>query len=91
MVTVEGRPMAIFNLNGEFYATDDNCPHEGGSLSDGFIEGENVTCPWHGATFHVVSGQTLDPPAGEKIGPPVDRGIVRYAVRVVGADVEVEL
>lgn len=91
LARVEGGAIAIFNFNGEFYATDDNCPHEGGPLSDGFIEGENVTCPWHGATFHVVSGKTLEPPAGEKMGPPADRGLVRYAVRVVGADIEVEL
>lgn len=91
MVKVEGKPIAIFNLDGKFYATDDACPHEGGPLSDGLIEGENVTCPWHGATFHIVSGKTLEPPAGEKMGPPVDRGIVPYAVRLVGAVVEVEL
>lgn len=91
MVKVEGKPIAIFNLDGKFYATDDTCPHEGGPLSSGFIEGENVTCPWHGATFHVVSGKTLEPPAGERMGPPVDRGIVRYAVRLIGPDVEVEV
>ncbi|MEE8074634.1 MAG: Rieske 2Fe-2S domain-containing protein, partial [Candidatus Binatia bacterium] len=50
MVKVEGKPIAIFNINGKFYATDETCPHEGGPLSDGSIEGENVSCPWHGAT-----------------------------------------
>jgi len=91
MVRVEGRPIALFNLNGEFHATDDTCPHEGGPLSEGFIEGENVTCPWHGATFHIMSGKTREPPAGEKMGPPVDRGITCYPVRVVGAEVEIEI
>ncbi len=91
LVKVNGKPIAIFNLNGNFYATDDTCPHEGGPLSSGVIEGENVTCPWHGATFHIVSGKALEPPAGERMGPPVDRGIVRYAVRVIGPDVEVEV
>lgn len=91
MIRVEGRPIAIFNLNGDFYATDDNCPHEGGPLSEGFIDGENVTCPWHGATFDILSGKTLEPPAGEKMGPPVDRGVACYRVRIVGARVEIEI
>ncbi|MBI2989283.1 MAG: Rieske 2Fe-2S domain-containing protein, partial [Deltaproteobacteria bacterium] len=66
LVKVEGKPIAIFNLDRKFYATHDTCPHEGGPLSSGVIEGENVTCPWHGATFHIKSGKTLEPPAGEK-------------------------
>lgn len=90
-VKVEGKPIAIFNLNGDFYATDDTCPHEGGSLSDGFIEREQVTCPVHGATFHIKSGKTLEPPAGEKMGPPVDRGLTCYPVRIMGAELEIEI
>ncbi len=91
MVKVEGKPIAIFNINGKFYATDDTCPHEGGPLSSGFIEGENVSCPWHGATFHIMSGKTLEPPAGEKMGPPVDKGVACYPVRTVGAELEIEI
>jgi len=91
LVKVEGKPIAIFNLNGGLYATDETCPHEGGPLSDGSIEGENVSCPWHGATFHIKSGRTLEPPAGEKMGPPVDKGIACYPVRIVGAEVEIEI
>ncbi len=90
MVNVEGKPVAIFNLNGNFYATDDTCPHEGGSLSDGSIEGENVVCPWHGVTFHIQSGRTLEPPAGEKMDPPVDKGVSCHGLRVVGSDVEID-
>ncbi len=91
MVKVEGKPIAIFNINGKFYATDETCPHEGGPLSSGFIEGENVSCPWHGATFHIMSGRTLEPPAGEKMGPPVDKGIACYPVRIVGTEVKIEI
>lgn len=90
-INVKGYEIAAFNLNGRFYATQDICPHEGGPLSAGFIEGETVTCPWHGATFHIVSGETLEPPAGEKMGPPVDKGITCYRVRATGADLEVEV
>ncbi len=91
MVKVEGKPIAIFNINGKFYATDDTCPHEGGPLSSGFIEGENVSCPWHGATFHIKSGKTLEPPAGEKMGPPVDKGVACYPVWIVGTEVKMEI
>ena len=91
MVRIEGRPIAIFNLDGDFYATDDNCAHEGGPLSDGFIEGKTVTCPWHGATFHILSGKTLEPPAGEKMSPPVDRGIACYRARITGEELEIEI
>jgi len=91
MVKVKGKPIAVFNLNGRFYATDDTCPHEGGPLSSGFIEGETITCPWHGATFHIISGKTLEPPAGEKLVPPVDKGVSCYPVRVVNAELEIEI
>lgn len=90
-VKVESQEIAVFNLNGQFYATQDTCPHEGGPLSSGFIEGENVICPWHGATFDIVTGKILEPPAGEKMGPPADKGLTCYAVRVVGADLEIEI
>jgi len=75
MVQVEGKTIALFILSGNFYATDDTCPHEGGPLSSGSIEGDNVSCPCHGATFHIKSGRTLEPPVGEKMGPPVDKGV----------------
>lgn len=91
MVKFEDKPIAVFNLNGRFFATDDTCPHEGGPLSDGMIEGENVTCPWHGANFHIITGKTLEPPAGEKMGPPVDKGVTCYPVRIVGQDIEIEV
>jgi len=90
-IKVEDKLITIFNLNGNFYATDDTCPHEGGPLSCGSIEGENVSCPCHGATFHIKSGRTLEPPAGEKMGPPVDKGVACYPVQIVRAEVEIEI
>lgn len=90
-VKLENRELAVFNLNGRFYAAQGSCPHEGAPLSSGCLEGENIICSWHGAAFHVPSGKTLEPPAGEKMGPPVDRGLICYAVRVVGPDLEIEI
>ncbi len=82
-VEVEGKRLAVFNLNGDFYAIDDACTHRGGSLSGGSIEGEEVTCPSHGARFNIKSGEASAPPASQ--------GLTRYAVRLTGEDIEVEL
>jgi nitrite reductase/ring-hydroxylating ferredoxin subunit len=54
--------LAIFNLGGEFYATDDTCTHGFASLSAGVIDGDIVECPWHGGTFNIRSGAPVDPP-----------------------------
>ena len=80
---VGGARIAIFNVDGTFYAIGDACSHVGGSLSEGSIEGTTVSCPWHGATFDVCTGKHLTPPA------PAD--VPCYKVRVEGGDVEVEI
>jgi nitrite reductase (NADH) small subunit/3-phenylpropionate/trans-cinnamate dioxygenase ferredoxin subunit len=58
-VELSGRKLAIFNVDGKFHAIDDVCPHRGGPLGEGFLEGKNVTCPWHAWEFDVTSGQCL--------------------------------
>lgn len=83
MVEVNGKKIALFNLEGSFYAIDDTCTHRGGPLSEGEIEGEQVTCPLHGATYNIKSGEVL--------GPPAPKGVARYNVRVAGTDIEVEV
>lgn len=90
-IKLESAELVVFNIDGRFYVAKDSCPHEGAPLSAGCLEGENISCAWHGATFHVPSGKTLEPPAGEKMGPPVDRGLIRYRVRLSGEDLEVEI
>src|SRR5207237_8776743 len=81
-VEVAGKKLALFNVEGNFYAIDDTCTHRGGPLSEGEVSGE-VTCPWHGAISSIKTGAVL--------GPPAPRGVARYAVRVQGSDVEVEV
>jgi nitrite reductase (NADH) small subunit len=54
---VEGRVVALFNVEGVVYALDGVCPHQGGPLGKGALEGTIVTCPWHGWQFDVTSGQ----------------------------------
>ena len=56
-----GKKIAIFNIEGTFYAIDDTCTHRGGPLSEGMVVGAEVTCPWHGAIFDVTSGGVLGP------------------------------
>lgn len=51
------RIVALFNVDGRFYALDGVCPHQGGPLGKGRLEGCIVTCPWHGWQFDVRSGQ----------------------------------
>jgi nitrite reductase/ring-hydroxylating ferredoxin subunit len=82
-VTVNGRTVALFNVNGTFYALDDTCPHAGGPLSEGDVEGEEVTCPWHAARFDLTTGKNLCPPARQ--------GVPAYPVQVVGDEVQIDV
>jgi nitrite reductase/ring-hydroxylating ferredoxin subunit len=82
-LTVNGRKVALFNINGSYYAIDDTCPHRGGPLSEGDVEGNEVTCPWHGACFDVTTGAHLSPPA--------QSDVAAYKVQVVGDEIQVEV
>ena len=82
-VQVKGQAIALFNIDGTFYAIDDTCTHQGGPLSEGEIEGTTVTCPWHGAQFDVTSGQVLSPPAPS--------GVKSYKVTIQGNEIKLEI
>jgi nitrite reductase/ring-hydroxylating ferredoxin subunit len=49
--------VALFNVGGTFYAIENSCPHQGGPLAEGWIEGPVVTCPWHAWCFDVRTGK----------------------------------
>ena len=55
-VAVDGRVIALFNVDGKYYALDGMCPHSGGPLGQGQLNGCIVTCPWHGWQFDVTTG-----------------------------------
>jgi NAD(P)H-dependent nitrite reductase small subunit len=55
-VVAGAREIALFNVAGTFYALDNTCPHQGGPLAEGWIEGARVTCPWHAWTFELADG-----------------------------------
>ena len=82
-VPLEEKILAVFNIEGKFYAMDDTCTHAGASLAEGAIAGGVVTCPWHGATFDIVTGAALSDPAYE--------GVKTYNVKVEGDEVFVEI
>jgi len=60
-------PVAIFRVDDQFYATDDTCTHAEASLSDGYIDGDVVECPFHSARFCIRTGQALSLPASEPL------------------------
>lgn len=67
VVEVDGTMVAVFNLAGKFYAIDDVCTHDGGTLSGGNVEGDEVVCPRHGARFRITTGEVTAPPAYEPV------------------------
>ncbi len=60
---VSGRRILVYNIGGEFYATDEQCTHRECSLEKGTLKGKEITCPCHGARFDVTTGAILNPPA----------------------------
>ena len=83
LVEAEGNQIALFNVDGTLYAINDVCSHAGGPLSEGALAGYIVTCPNHGSTFDVRTGQN--------IGPPARTPVASYKVVVQESDVFVEV
>jgi nitrite reductase/ring-hydroxylating ferredoxin subunit len=61
-VETEGLTLAVFNVGGEFYVTDDLCTHGPGSLSEGYIEDDVVECNFHNGQFNIRTGEVVSPP-----------------------------
>ena len=76
------REIALFNCDGKFYALDNTCPHQGGPLGEGELDGTVVTCPWHGWRFDVCQGVSPINPAAT---------VSKYEVKVEGDDVLVSV
>ena len=76
------RSVAIFNLEGEFFAIDNLCAHRGGPLGEGWVENGVVTCPWHGWDFDIKTGCST---GLDNVCQAV------YAVRINGDEGEVEV
>ncbi|PYN19469.1 MAG: non-heme iron oxygenase ferredoxin subunit [Candidatus Rokuibacteriota bacterium] len=63
VVETGGRALAVFNVEGTYYAIDNTCSHRGGPLGDGDLEGTVVVCPWHAWRWDVTSGANVNNPA----------------------------
>ncbi len=83
VVEAAGRTLALFNLNGTFYALDNKCTHVGGPLGEGDVAGNVVTCPWHGSKFDITTGAV--------VGPPARRPVAALRVSVKNNEVMVEM
>lgn len=80
VVLVAGRPVALFNVGGTFHAMDNACLHRGGPIGEGSLDGDVVTCPWHGWEYDVRTGVSVGNPAAK---------LRTYKVLVQGDDVKV--
>jgi 3-phenylpropionate/trans-cinnamate dioxygenase ferredoxin subunit len=67
LIEIDGRAIALFNVEGVFYAIDDVCTHDGGPLAEGRLDGCQIECPRHGARFDVRTGKPLCMPAIEPV------------------------
>jgi 3-phenylpropionate/trans-cinnamate dioxygenase ferredoxin subunit len=81
LTEVNDTEVAIFNTGGQYYAIEDVCTHDGGTLADGEVEGFEIECPRHGARFDLRTGEVTAPPANV--------GIRTFAVRVHNGRVQV--
>jgi nitrite reductase/ring-hydroxylating ferredoxin subunit len=61
-VAVAGEEVVVGNIGGKLYAITNKCTHRGGPLDEGELEGNTVTCPWHGGQFDMATGKVLSPP-----------------------------
>jgi nitrite reductase (NADH) small subunit len=77
-VEFEGRVYALFNIDGQISVIDGICPHQGGPLAEGCLEGTTVTCPWHGWQFDVRTGNS-------PLGPKLKQAV--FEVKIDGGDI----
>ena len=80
VIEAHGHTLALFNVDGAFYAVDNGCPHRGGPLGDGDLEGTFVACPWHGWRWDVTSGRNC--------WPGSDWRLRRVPLRIVGDEIQ---
>jgi nitrite reductase/ring-hydroxylating ferredoxin subunit len=82
MVAANGLEIALFNVNGTFHAIENTCSHRGGPLGEGMLDGDIVTCPWHGWRYDVKTGISV-------VMPSIS--VRSFEVKVEGEDVLVNI
>lgn len=81
LLEIDDVRVAVYNIEGEYFAIEDTCTHDGGELASGELEGDEIICPRHGARFCVKNGEALTAPAYEDVDT--------YPVRVENDQVQV--
>lgn len=77
----EGRQLALYNVDGEFYATENSCPHKGAPLAEGRLCDHVIECDWHGWQFDVRTGECLTVPEKvETYEVVVENGVVKIVI-----------
>src|SRR5579863_8852075 len=82
-IAVSDKQIALYDVEGEIFATDNVCSHAFAMLTDGWLDGNEIECPLHAGRFDVKTGKGL--------GPPIQCDIKSYRVRLVGDDIKEEL
>ena len=80
VVAMDDTQIVVFYLDGQYYAIEDVCTHDGGQLTGGTVEGDQIVCPRHGARFCLRTGAALSAPAYEPINTfpvRIENGIVQ--------------
>jgi nitrite reductase/ring-hydroxylating ferredoxin subunit len=88
-VTADDIQILIVNVDGKFYAVDSLCTHYGGDLSEGKLEGKILTCPIHGAKFH-VDGKVVSPPT-EPLDRPEIENLPTYPLIVKNQEIFIKI
>lgn len=81
-VNVKGNDIALYNVAGKIYATDNTCLHQGGPLGEGVLEGEIISCPWHMWEYNVCTG--------EKVGDCSVK-VTTFPIEIDGTDIKVAI
>jgi nitrite reductase (NADH) small subunit len=79
---LDGKTVAVANVDGKFSVINNVCLHRGGPLGEGELNGQIVTCPWHGWQYDVATGKLVTNPAV---------GVETYPVEVRGDDIFVDI
>ena len=82
LVDLDGEEIVIANIKGEHFAFSNICPHAGGPLAEGELEGDIVICPWHFTPFNVRTGEAQE-------GGETDDPVATYEVRLEGRDIQI--
>ncbi len=82
VVEAKKKTIALYNVEGKYYATDNTCLHRNGPLGEGELDGNIITCPWHGWQYNVMTGEnTFDP----------NMKVETFQVKIEGQNVQVKI